>query len=390
MNKVILIGESHYHGLNLARSFGVEGIKPYGIVVGGKAAGFLEASKYWEKIYPAEDDEAAIHLALELFGHEPEKPLLMPWSDGALFAIDQHLREMRECFLVSSIGDIEGEIGRWMNKKRQAELGQRFGLAVSPTEEVSIPLQDGDIELIKERFSFPLFLKPVDSREGSKNDMRKVSSVEELRECGKELEQKGFPRVLVQEFLNIDVEYDFMGYCHRENCSYSVAVKNRTWPMNGGAACFGKVVAPGKMKSQFDQIVSHLSELGYAGPFDMDLFLVGERLFFNEINWRSSANVYAAVNSGNNYPCLWYRSITGGGHVSAEAYEGSDLYFMNEFWDVHHVLARKVSLAKWLRDVKKTETFAFYNREDRDPFRVRLKSAVKAKILRKNTIGDSE
>lgn len=33
MNKVILIGGSHHNGLGLVRSFGVNGIRPYGIIV---------------------------------------------------------------------------------------------------------------------------------------------------------------------------------------------------------------------------------------------------------------------------------------------------------------------------------------------------------------------
>lgn len=378
MNKVILIGESHHHGLNLARSFGIEGIKPYGIIVNSNP-GFLDACRYWEQIYHVANDEDAIRLVKELFENEIEKPLILPWSDGALFAIDQHLDDLKEHFYVSSIGGKQGEICRWLNKKRQADLAKEFGLSVSPTEEIQLPLQEADVQAIQDSFSFPLFLKPVDSREGSKNDMRRIDSVETLREYSHILFENGFHRILVQDYLKIDYEYDVMGYCHKEHYSYTVAKKIRTWPMNGGAACFGKVVAPGEKQAIFEHIIEQLIKLGYQGPFDMDLFQVGDKLYFNEINWRSSANVYAAVKSGNNYPYAWYHSVAYGANKQPDVYKGNDIYFMNEFWDVHHVMANRISLLKWLRDVMRTDTFAFSNKGDRKPFRTRMKNIFATK-----------
>ena len=117
----------------------------------------------------------------------------------------------------------------------------------------------------------------------------------------------------------------------------------------------------------------------------MDLFLVGDKLYFNEINWRSSANVYAAVESGNNYPFAWYLSATKNQQLSFEAYHGNDIYFMNEFWDFHHVLAHRLSLRDWLRDIRKTNTFAFGNKRDRGPFRIRLKNTLKNRFLRRDS-----
>ena len=51
MNKVILIGGDHHNGLGLARSFGINGIKPYGIIVTGRNKhSFISKSKYWENM----------------------------------------------------------------------------------------------------------------------------------------------------------------------------------------------------------------------------------------------------------------------------------------------------------------------------------------------------
>lgn len=34
-NKVILIGSNHHNGLGLVRSFGIHGIRPYGVLLNG-------------------------------------------------------------------------------------------------------------------------------------------------------------------------------------------------------------------------------------------------------------------------------------------------------------------------------------------------------------------
>lgn len=383
MNKVILIGESHYHGLNLARSFGIKGIKPYGIIVNSKP-GFLDACKYWEKTYHVADDEAAIKLAKELFENEKEKPLILPWSDGALFAIDQHLDELKEHFYVSSIGGKQGEICCWLNKKRQAELAKEFGLSVSPTEEIRLPLQDSDVQAIVDTFSFPLFLKPVDSREGSKNDMRKIESTEQLRAYSETLSQNGFHRILVQEYLEIDVEYDLMGYCSKEGHNYTVIKKKRTWPVGGGATCSGTIIRNADT-ALFERIVNVLINMGYEGPFDIELLQSCGKTYFNEINWRGSANVYAAYKSGNNYPYLWYltktkRAVVDGFNNSIDS--STDFFFMNEFWDVQYVRQKRISLVSWIRDVRSAKAFGYYDKDDLKPFFAKFKQMISNRFIR--------
>ena len=77
MNKVILIGGSHHNGLGLVRSFGVNGIRPYGIIVcplGGDS--YLTHSRYWEKTYCVASDEAAVDLLYKKFSGEKEKPVV--------------------------------------------------------------------------------------------------------------------------------------------------------------------------------------------------------------------------------------------------------------------------------------------------------------------------
>lgn len=88
-NKVILIGGNHHNGLGLARSFGVNGIKPYGIIVGeGAEHGFVRKSKYWAKTWVIKSDDEIVEFLLNAFQNEKEKPVVIPYSDGAAEEIE--------------------------------------------------------------------------------------------------------------------------------------------------------------------------------------------------------------------------------------------------------------------------------------------------------------
>ena len=376
-NKVVLIGSSHYHGLNLVRCFGEKGIRPYGIIVGKHAIKFVEASKYWERVFSVNNDEEAIKLLTDKFGHEKLKPVVIPWSDGAALELDRNYNKLKENFYLSSINNIEGEIGKWMNKDNQMEFAKKLGLPMSPTKILLIPLVSAEVEIAKKSLSLPLFLKPVASYECTKKDMRKINSWEELENYAIELKRKGFKRILVQEYMDIDKEYDFMGFCNKEDTAYTVAEKLRSWPANGGAASFARVIDVKEKAFFFDDVIAKLKDFGYYGPFDMDIFLVDNKIYFNEINWRSSANVYAALKSGNNYPYSWFLAVTQLNKELSKKCITKEFYFMNEIWDVRHVLTGYITLGQWIGDLKKSLAFAFWNSKDLKPFFVQFIGFIK-------------
>ena len=386
-NKVILLGQSHYHGLNLARSFAAQGIKPYGIIIGQHSNRFLEASRSWRKIYHAQSDEEAMKLLEEKFGASKARPVVIPWSDSILALLDRNLDSLSDRFILASVGGKAGGISRLMDKKEQAAWAQELGLHTGPVCILSIPLQEEELGQVEEGFRYPLFLKPVSSCEGTKEDMRRIESVQELRDYCAVLERKGFCRILVQEFMEITTEYDLMGYCSPEGFSYSVAEKLRVWPSGGGAASYGRIIDCRADREYFEDIIRKVAGSGYCGPFDMDLFRVGEEFYFNEINWRSSANVFAADMSGDHYPFWWYLYVTGAGpegRIPAQwHYTGPYRWFMNEFRDFRHVVHRELSAKAWMEDVKRAEAFAFWNKDDPGPFRANLSDMLLGRLRRR-------
>jgi predicted ATP-grasp superfamily ATP-dependent carboligase len=77
LNDVVLIGGNHHNGLGLVRSFGINGIKAYGIIVGEDAEmSFCRKSKYWKQTWAVKTEEEALVLLKKEFSNKKLKPVV--------------------------------------------------------------------------------------------------------------------------------------------------------------------------------------------------------------------------------------------------------------------------------------------------------------------------
>ena len=103
-NKVILIGGDDHNILGLVRSFGINGIKPYGIIISEKKRGvFTSFSKYWEKNWVVSNEKEAFKLLLKNFCNEHYKPVVILTSDGMMKEIDLKREKLNKYFIFSII-----------------------------------------------------------------------------------------------------------------------------------------------------------------------------------------------------------------------------------------------------------------------------------------------
>ena len=365
-NKVILIGGDHYNGLGLVRLFGEKGLHPYGIIVGPNASkGFLKYSKYWEKVWTVSDDSKIIPTLEKYFGDEEQKPVLIPWSDGAASMIDRNLERLEKKFIVPSIGDRQSSLYDLMNKGKQVEFAHKCGLSIAQSFEADL---DKEITI---DIPFPCIGKPIVSCEGNKKDIRKIENETVLKSYLEELKEKGYHRILLQEYVEIEKEYDIEGFVNHSEYAYFVSEKVRTWPDIGGPTAFCFSVNNSGLNTEIDKIVSHLRSIGFSGLFDIEIFKVGDRYLFNEINWRNSAVGFAAMASGVDYPLYWYYSVTGR-EYEIHTPEKYGVYAMVELLDFQHVKTKQVSLRNWLADLKKSKAKAYYSKSDPAPLRRRV------------------
>ncbi len=379
-NKVILIGGNHHNGLGLARSFGVNGIKPYGVIVGeGAEHGFVRKSKYWVKTWVIKSDDEIVEFLLSTFQNEKEKPVVIPYSDGAAEEIDLNLDRLKEYFLLPSIGGQQGKIAELMDKQKQVEFAQTYGIPMAKSCVVDL----SDIRL-PEDMIYPCIVKPVVSAEGEKSDIRKCDTETQTVAYLQELRKKGYHRFLVQEYLIYDTEYLMVGSISGQNQCWFNSKKIRVWPVVGGSSSCLQVTSENNVQEFFDEVRNAFGQVGYDGIFDVEALRVGEKIYLNEINWRNSGTIYSVFGSKVYYPVNWYYWKTE--NQSPENFIRTCLddtvYTMDESLDLRHVACGNITLRQWLNDKKKARAFAIWDATDLKPTMVQYFHLLKELIKR--------
>lgn len=364
-NKVILIGGNHHNGLGLARSFGVNGIKPYGVIVGeGAEHGFVRKSKYWAKTWVIKSDVEIVEFLLSAFQDEKEKPVVIPYSDGAAEKIDLNLDRLKEHFLLPSIGGQQGKIAELMDKQKQVEFAQTYGIPMAKSCVVDL----SDIRL-PEDMIYPCIVKPVVSAEGEKSDIRKCDTETQTVVYLQELRGKGYHRFLVQEYLNYDTEYLMVGSISGQNQCWVNSKKIRVWPVVGGSSSCLQVTNQKNVSDFFESVRYAFQQITYDGFYDVDVLQVNGKLYLNEVNWRNSGTIYSVLGSKVYYPVNWYYWKTK--NQSPENFIQSCLdetvYTIDESLDLRHVACGNITLKQWLRDKKKSKAFALWYTPDMRP-----------------------
>ena len=371
-HKIILIGGDHYNGLSLVRLFGKKGLHPYGIIVGETASnGFLKESKYWEKVWTVSDDSQIISILTENFGAESFKPVIIPWSDGAASTIDNNLNLLENSFILPSIGKKQSCLYDMMDKGRQVEFAHKCGLNIAESYEIDL-----EQPLSIDNIIFPCIGKPIVSCEGDKKDIKKIDNAKELNSYLEGLKNKGYKRILLQEYVTIEKEYDVEGFINRDQSTYFVSEKVRTWPNIGGPTAYAFSVNNTSLNAEIDKIIDYLREIKYSGLFDIEIFKVGDRYLFNEMNWRNSAVCFAALYSGVEYPLYWYYAVIGKNFVIRKPTKYG-VYSMVELLDFQRVKHREMGLMTWLKDLKNSQAKAFYDKQDLRPLKKRFSEFLK-------------
>ncbi len=362
LNKVILLGGNHHNGLGLARIFGVNGIKPYGIIIGKDSdRKFICKSKYWEQTWAVANETEAIALLLEKFGNESLKPVLISWSDGASSAIDLNLNRLKENFIVPSLNGVQGAVDSLMDKYKQIEFAHKYGLPMAKSWIVNF--EEGELP---SDITFPCILKPVASYEGNKYDIRKCNSLQEAQAYCDVLQGKGYRRILIQEYLKFEKEITFDGCCGKTK-SYLISENIREWPVIGGTNSFFGIYSTPEVEQVCKNIWNALKLENYSGMFDIELFLVNGKIYLNEINWRNTGNSFFSLGTGVYYALIWYYDVIGKEHSLKCFCDDKTQFAMDESADLRHVVYCGLPMRKWMKDRAKTQSFALWFKGDLKP-----------------------
>ena len=282
------------------------------------------------------DDAELLNELLKYKGMCDEKPVLFPTDDYTASIMDLNREKLKSIFIMPEIvGGGEGTMTEHMGKIKQSELARKAGLPVP--KEWSISLR-GDRVVIPEDMVYPCFCKPMESITGYKREMAKCEDETELLSHLNRLRRIFADRsVLVQEFLEIDNEIDIGGVClDQEIIIPAIIKKTNVAQYEKGVTLAGKVYPLEELGQLQETVTAMLREFHYFGMFDMELNIVGDKIYFNEVNLRSGGPNFSYFMSGVNLPALFVKEALGEGHTpedeKVEAY-GKSFIYEKVAWD---------------------------------------------------------
>ena len=358
---VIVLSRNYSTGLGVIRSLGSAGytvdliasVKKNGSSVIASCSKYVRKSvEVLSRKIQGDSGEGIIRELMKYAG-SGERIVLFPADDYTASIVADNYDALSKHFLIpATVGERPIPLHKAMDKSRQSELARECG--ISTISEWVIDLR-GDI-IIPDDIIYPCFVKPAQSINGSKSEMRVCSDRGELSEHLGAMKLFFSDReIIVQEYLDIDMEYDLSGLCLDEKIIIpGVIEKTRISKHEQGVTMSGVMLDAEILGDSRQKLENMLRSLHYFGMFDMELFVCGDMLYFNEINLRSGGPNYAYYLCGVNLPDILVKELIGEGHSEAEerlnAFGKSFVYEKVAWEDYIHSHMSRYELNKCIED----------------------------------------
>lgn len=255
-------------------------------------------------------DERIINEIKQNYMLDEEKYVLLPTDDYTASLIDRYRKELSPFFLMPYIeGNEESAITRLMDKSLQSQLAGKCGLetvnewVISLNQKYEIP----------PNITYPCFVKPLQSFRGYKKDIGMCSDEEELKRKLSCLQVDMPDRfIMIQEYLSIDQEYSMSGVCIDQEVIIPALIKKiEVGQRERGVSIIGEITSFDQIEDIYEKLINFMRSLHYYGMFDIDLMVANGKIYFGELNLRSSGTGYAVLCAGVNLPDIFVRALSG-------------------------------------------------------------------------------
>ncbi len=362
--QAIIIGNSFNNTLGLIRSLGEAGIDIILFLVGASDRLCIVKSRYLrnKKIFQVEKVEDCLPI-LKQIANGLNTNVIICTNDMAAQFIDLNEHELSQYYSTPMQG---GQLGNLMNKDVQCHLAEECGFTVPK----SLVYRRGN-EFPK-NLNYPLLLKPINSNEGAKSDIHICKTYDDVEQSLSR--SSACQEFIIQEYIEKEYEINLIGV----STSHGVYVpggirKIRHYPTIYSPCSFGLFQSVNKINIDTTPIIKFITQVGYRGPFSVELLHKGDKDYFMEVNFRHDGLAYAATASGANLPALLFRE-------NGTSIQVKDIYMMDLSIDFCHVKNGNLSLKDWIKDFRRTGCFLNYNRKDKQPTISYYKNKIKQKL----------
>lgn len=371
----IVFGRNTANALGQIRSFGEAGIKT-SVIWFGFDGHTPERSKYVKQIFVVNSVEDGLALLLDKFGGNPNKNILSTDNDGIVGFLDQNYDVLSPWFIFFNAGQ-KGRLSKMMTKYQMCSIASKVGLNVPKSEIVKV----GNLPM---SLNYPIFTKSLDSFDVHwKNSVSICRNEEELIEYYSK--RRDGAEVLIQEYVEKENEYILQGVSINGGDELYIPIEGSYYRLPKDA--YGSYLYFEKYKggeTLFNQLKAMFIEIGYSGVFEIE-FLRGKdnKLYFLEINFRHTLWNHTFTDMGINLCTIWADSELAGHLVTGDATIKKERQnLMREFEDFKRCMKSKdISFWKWLKDLKNSDSFVMWDRNDTKPFWGYCIDLIKQRIL---------
>lgn len=352
--------------LGVIRGFGSEGISPIIVSLRPKPQVPLQlcfwSSRYIKEVHYVDSLEEGLELIINRWGNEEEKSFLHVMSEAGVRLLDANYDRLKDAFYFFHGKGGAHALAPFYDKSAQCALAAECGFRTPASEVVARGA-------LPQHLSYPIYIKCRDSFGAWKRDMAICHSPQELLDTYPKLESDQW---LMQEFVDRKYEVSLQGLSlHDGDEIYMPYVKVYTRLRDtdyGTYMYYERNRLPDDLNRNIEKAIR---KIGFNGCFEIE-FLQDkeERLFFLEINLRYSASNPGMRHGGVNMPLEWALAESEG-HLCTDSIilKEKRFYAMNEIIDIEtQLLAGRISLTNWLKDVWRADSFYLFSAKDPMPF----------------------
>lgn len=269
-------------------------------------------SKYVKKYLIAYEPEPQylIDLLNNEFSSVTAPIILLPTDDYTASTIDLYQEQLNDNFLFPNVNHESGAVVHLMDKDIQKGLARASGLNVA--EGWVAEIQNGAYT-IPDGIRYPVFTKPKVSFSGNKNCMKRCNNQHELEVVLKGVASQRDCPILIEQYIEIEKEYGVLGYCDTQRVVIPCLV-DKVEIGSGkhkGVTMIGEVHPMEELGELAERLKRFLSNTGFVGLIDIDLYESNGVIYFSELNLRLGAFGYAAMCAGINMPQMLIETLLG-------------------------------------------------------------------------------
>lgn len=350
----IIFGEGNYNMLGVLHQLGEIGVTPLLLIVGkskdikhGNIVGYSGNAK---RIVEVNTEVEGFEWIINQRQQFKYGTIIYPTSDTTERLLDSNYDILVPQFRFPNVG-YQGGVSKLMDKQQQTSLAEKTGLRIIKSQYT-----------ISHDFSFsnvvyPCMVKPLNSTEGSKGDMRVCKNERELKEalkCGKHTRD-----YIVQQYIKNEADLLLLGVAYDNGEVWLPAVVIKPGVSATGEYTHAIISTDvTKYLQEIERVKKYVKILRYSGPFSIEFGVEKGKNYFFEINLRNDGTSHYPLNAGVNI-CKAYIEGKQSTAVPLIEYE-----MIDEVADCRRILRKDITLLQWFKSFYNAGTYKFYRKGD--------------------------